>query len=428
MLDRKWIVENATAVEANAAKRLVKVDVARFVALEKQRLELLQQVEAARAESNALAKDNSISVDDKRAKGAALKQQVADLQAKLTPVEEEAQALYVQIPNMTYAGSPAGGEEESADIARGKTPVPTFAFEPKDHMALLEGLGMVNVTAAAKVSGAGFYYFTGQGALLEMALTRFAIDHVMKSGYSPTITPDLARDALMQGAGFVPRGNESNTYHLEGYDLNLIATSEITLVGMMADEVLELNKPVKLAGLSHCFRSERAHGSATKGIYRVHQFTKAEMVVVCKPEEAESTHLEMRRLEQEIFDALEIPYRVLEIAAGDLGAAAYRKFDLEAWMPAREVGGKRGTWGEITSTSNCLDFQARRLNIKYRDAAGKLQFAHTLNGTALSVCRAMIALVENHQQADGSIALPKALQPYMGSQTHLRKAQEKSAA
>jgi seryl-tRNA synthetase len=186
---------------------------------------------------------------------------------------------------------------------------------------------------------------------------------------------------------------------------------------MFADEVLSEGQfPVKLAGQSHCFRSERAHGSATRGIYRVHQFSKTEMVVVCLPEQAAALHLELRRLEQEIFDALEIPYRVLEIATGDLGAAAYRKFDLEAWMPGRSDGaGNRGAWGEMTSTSNCLDFQARRLNIRYRDAQGKLQFAHTLNGTAISIPRAMIALVENHQQADGSIRIPTALVPYFGA-------------
>lgn len=419
MLDPKFIADNADLIGANNTNRQVKVDMAAYFAAETARKAVMQQLEAVRAEANALAKQNDVPVEERRAKGGALKQTEAELQAKLTPLEASVNDILLQIPNLTYSGSPVGGEEASADIARGATPIRTFEFAPRDHITLMETLGMVNLTAGAKVAGGGFYYLMGQGALLEMAMTRFAMDKVMARGYTPVMTPDVVRDSLMVGAGFVPRGNESNTYHLEDYDLNLIATSEITLVGMHADEVVELNKPIKYAGLSHCFRSERAHGSATRGIYRVHQFTKAEMVVICKPDEAEAIHLELRALEQEIFDALEIPYRVLEIATGDLGAAAYRKFDLEAWMPGR---GEGGSWGEITSTSNCTTFQSRRLNIRYRDENGKLQYAATLNGTALSVCRAIIALIENHQQPDGSIAIPVALQPYMGGLKVIAKA------
>ncbi|MBI1308703.1 MAG: serine--tRNA ligase [Proteobacteria bacterium] len=412
MLDRRYILENQEVIRTNLKNRMVQVDFDRFLELEYERRELQKELEAVRAEGNAVAKAKGLTVDERRAQGIVCKQKEGALTAKLKPVEEEAQAIYVTIPNLTYEGSPVGGEDASATIAEGKTPMRQFDFKPRDHIDVMEDLGILNLTAGAKVAGGGFYYFIGQGALLELALSRYALDYVMKAGYTPVITPDLARDSLMQGAGFVPRGNESNTYHLEDSDLNLIATSEITLVGMVADEVVETSKlPLKLAGLSHCFRSERAHGSATRGIYRVHQFTKTEMVVVCLPEDAEKVHMELRRLEQEIFDNLGIPYRVLEIATGDLGAAAYRKFDLEAWMPARNG---IGAWGEITSTSNCTDFQARRLNIKYRDGQGKLQFAHTLNGTALSVCRAMIALVENHQQADGTVEIPEVLQPYMG--------------
>ncbi|NBX86643.1 MAG: serine--tRNA ligase [Proteobacteria bacterium] len=419
MLDRKFILENMALMKANIANRGMAVDVERFAALEQQRRDMQKQLETMRAEANALAKNNALSVDERRTRGGELKKMEAELSARIAPLEADIESIYVAIPNLIYAGSPLGGEDASKDIARGKQPLPKFDFKPADHITLMENLQMLDLVAGAKVAGSGFYYFTNMGALLELALTRFALDHVMKSGFKPVIPPDLARDSLMQGAGFVPRGNESNTYHLEDSDLNLTATSEITLVGRYADEVVDLTKgPLKVAGISHCFRSERAHGSATRGIYRVHQFTKTEMVVVCLPEQAEALHLEMRRLEQEIFDALEIPYRVLEIATGDLGAAAFRKFDLEAWMPMR--GGK-GDWGEITSTSNCTDFQARRLNIKYRDNSGKLQFAYTLNGTALSVCRAMIALVENHQQADGSVRIPLVLQPYLSGMTHIRK-------
>lgn len=418
MLDRKFILENLDVIKTNIANRGMSVRLEEFVELETKRKELLRRVEALRAEANALAK-SVIPVEEKRAQGQKLKSEESWIKDVLRNVEAEAEEIYLTIPNLTALESPAGGEECSLDIARGKTPIRQFDFPVQDHITLMEKHNMLNLAAGAKVAGSGFYYFMGAGALLELALTRFALDHIMQAGYTPVITPDLVRDSMMQGAGFVPRGNESNTYHLEDHDLNLIATSEITLVGMHADEVVDLTKPIKYAGLSHCFRSERAHGSATRGIYRVHQFTKAEMVVICKPEEAVAHHLELRRLEQEIYDALEIPYRVLEIAAGDLGAAAYRKFDLEAWMPARNG---TGDWGEITSTSNCTEFQARRLNIRYRDEAGKLQYAATLNGTAVSVCRPIVAIVENNQQADGSIIMPKALQPYLPQQYWVLKA------
>jgi seryl-tRNA synthetase len=419
MLDRKFILENPDLIRANNAARQVNVDFDQFLKLEAQRRDLLKELESVRAQANAVAKSKDMDLEARKAEGSRLKQLEADISKKMEPVEAAAQDIYVQIPNLTYSGSPVGGEDASATIDNGKAPVKKFDFPVKDHITLMESLGMLNLAAGAKVAGSGFYFFTGEGALLELALSRYALDVAMKKGFNPVITPDLARDALMQGAGFVPRGNESNTYRLEDSDLNLIATSEITLVGIVADEVLEPAKlPMKMAGMSHCFRSERAHGSATRGIYRVHQFTKTEMVVICLPEQAEAAHMELRAIEQEVFDSLEIPYRVLEIATGDLGASAYRKFDLEAWMPGRNGG----SWGEITSTSNCTDFQARRLNIKYRDASGKLQFAHTLNGTALSVCRAMIALVENHQQADGSIKIPAVLQPYMGGKTVIKAA------
>lgn len=417
MLDRRFILENQDLIRSNIARREMSVDFDRFVELEDQRRTLQKKIEDVRAASNAVAKNRDMSVDEKRAQGTALREEESKLNAEIAPIEAEAQQIYLTIPNLTFEGSPKGCEDASAEIDFGKAPKPNFDFQPKDHIELMENLGMVNLSAAAKVAGSGFYFLTGAGALLEMALVRYGLDMAMAEGFEPVITPDLARDSLMQGAGFVPRGNESNTYRVEDTDLNLIATSEITLVGMTSDEILDASKlPIKMAGMSHCFRSERAHGSLTRGIYRVHQFTKTEMVIVCLPEEAEAHHMKMREIEQRVFDGLEIPYRVLEIATGDLGASAFRKFDLEAWMPGRNGG----SWGEITSTSNCTDFQARRLNIRYRDAAGKPQFAYTLNGTALSVCRAMIALVENHQQADGSIRIPEALRPYMGGMDFIR--------
>ncbi|MDD9912861.1 MAG: serine--tRNA ligase [Alphaproteobacteria bacterium] len=425
MLDRRFVVEHADQVRKNIANRQMDVPFDRFLELEEERKVLQQQVEEQRAQMNELTKKSGLSVEERREQGQVLKKSLKDLEERLAPLASEAESIFMRIPNLTDDASPVGEEADSETIGYGAAEKQEFDFTAQDHIQLMENAGMLNLEAAAKVSGSGFYYLVGDGALLELAMMRFALDHVMKSGFTPVLTPDLARDKLMEGTGFVPRGNESNTYHLEDMDLNLIATSEITLIGMFADEILDAsNFPLKVVGQSHCFRSERAHGSATRGIYRVHQFSKTEMVVVCLPEQAEEIHMEMRKLEQEIFDALGIPYRVLEIATGDLGAAAYRKFDLEAWMPGRQGG----SWGEVTSTSNCTDFQARRLKIRYRDEDGKPKYAATLNGTAISICRAMIALVENHQQADGSIKIPEVLQPYMNGKTEIKPLKEKGQA
>lgn len=423
MLDKKYILENVDAVKQNIKKRQVTVELDTFIELENKRRELQQQVDAVRAESNSLAKNKDLSIEEKRGKGQALKQHIQALEAEIAPIKAAADDIYMQIPNLTAPESPVGDEDKGETLEMGATALPEFEFEPKDHVALMENLGMLNLEAGAKVSGSGFYYLTNMGALLEMALNRYALDVVMKKGYSPTLTPDIARNSIMVGAGFVPRGNESNTFELEGHDASLIATSEITLIGMFQNETLDTAKlPVKLAGQSHCFRSERAHGALTRGIYRVHQFSKTEMVVVCTAEQAEEIHFEMRAIEQEIFDSLEIPYRVIEIATGDLGAPAYRKFDLEAWMPGRKIGDTVGSFGEITSTSNCLEFQARRLNIKHKTGADKAMFASTLNGTAVSTARALIALVENHQNADGSVNIPAVLQPYVNGETVIKPA------
>ncbi|MGI9004506.1 MAG: aminoacyl--tRNA ligase-related protein [Pseudonocardia sp.] len=225
--------------------------------------------------------------------------------------------------------------------------------------------------------------------------------------------PELAKDEIMTGAGYAPRGDESNSYHLEHGDLNLIATSEIALCGRYAGEVIPAEQlPLKLCGISHCFRTERAYGRSTRGLFRVHQFSKVEMVILCLPADSEQMHGRLLEIERSIFDELGLPYRVLDIASGDLGAPAYRKFDIEAWMPGR---GDNGQYSEVTSASNCLDYQARRLNIRYQVAGERRrEYVHTLNGTGIAVGRAMIAVLENNQRADGTVAVPEALQPYLG--------------
>ncbi len=259
-------------------------------------------------------------------------------------------------------------------------------------------------------------HLASTGAIeLAAACMGIALDQLLPEGFIPVVTPDLARPDIIEGLGFSPRGEESQIYSVEGHDLCLIGTSEITLGGMYADSILSEDElPLKLAGVSHCFRTEAgAHGRESKGLYRVHQFTKVEMFVFCRPEDSDAQHADLLRIERKIFDALEIPYRVIDIASADLGAPAYRKFDLEAWMPGRGEGGE---YGEITSTSNCTDFQARRLKIRFRRSGEKKknELVHTLNGTAISNARAIVALLENHQQADGSIRIPEALVPYVG--------------
>jgi seryl-tRNA synthetase len=250
--------------------------------------------------------------------------------------------------------------------------------------------------------------------LLDLALQQFALQKLIAAGFTPIITPDLARNTILEGIGFTPRGPETQIYSVEGSDLSLIGTAEITLGGMHADEILSEGRlPLKYAGLSHCFRTEAgAAGRASRGLYRVHQFTKVEMFAFATPESSGALHLEMLRIEEEIFSALGIPYRVMDICSGDLGGPAYRKFDLEAWMPERGEGGE---YGEVTSTSDCTDYQARRLNVRCRPADQKgTRFVHTLNGTAVALSRAIIVILENYQRADGLVDVPEVLRPFMG--------------
>jgi seryl-tRNA synthetase len=264
------------------------------------------------------------------------------------------------------------------------------------------------------VAGHGFYFLTGDAVLLELALQRYAVDLLVRAGFTPMTTPDLARDVILEGTGFMPRGPETQIYSIAGTDLSLVATAEITLGGAYHERIFEADElPLLLCGISHCFRTEAgAHGKATRGLYRVHQFTKVEMFAFTKPDESEAVHERLLDLECRLFDGLAIPYRVVDTAAGDLGGPAYRKFDLEAWMPGR---GTAGEWGEVTSTSNCTDYQARRLGLRARTPGEKgTHFVHTLNGTAVAISRAIIAILENHQNADGTVTVPAPLVAWMG--------------
>jgi seryl-tRNA synthetase len=275
-------------------------------------------------------------------------------------------------------------------------------------------LKLVDFEAGSAVAGQKFYFLKNEAALLELALVQYAMSTLVKAGYTPVITPDVAKVDVLEGIGFMPRGPETQIYSLANTDLCLVATAEITLGGMHRDQILdEANLPIKYVGLSHCFRTEAgAPGRDTRGLYRVHQFTKVEMFAFCTPDQSEGIHLELLGLEEKIFQGLGLPYHVIDTCSGDLGGPAYRKYDLEAWMPGRGQGGE---FGEVTSTSNCTDFQARRLNIRYKGPKHKgTRFVHTLNGTAVAVTRAILAILENYQNADGSVTIPEVLRPWIG--------------
>jgi seryl-tRNA synthetase len=417
VLDLRFIRENAQAVEENARNRGVWVDVGLVVELASRRGELTQELNELRQRQNQMAK--SIGAErDEEARGRlieesrAVKQRVPEKERELFDVERRLREEQLKIPNMTHPDSPIGRDDsENVEIRRWGD-IPEFDFEPRDHVELGESLGIIDFDAGAKVAGSKFYFLRGDAVLLELGLIRYAMDRLMAHGYQPTITPDLARDEALVGTGFNPRGPETQIYSIEDTDLSLVATAEITLAGSLADEIVpEGDLPIRLAGLSHCFRTEAgSHGRASRGLYRVHQFTKVEMFAFTTPEQSSEVHEEMVDIEEEIFQGLGLPYRVVDICTGDLGGAAYRKYDLEAWMPGR------GDFGEVTSTSNTTDYQARRLAIRYRREGGRPELLHTLNGTALAISRVLIALLEVYQQEDGSIQLPKSLVPYVGKE------------
>jgi seryl-tRNA synthetase len=421
MLDYRFIVDNIDAVKKNIENRFMKADAGAVRDLFKKRTELttaLQNLQQKR-NANADAMKGKMDAEARKAlvdEGKKLKDEIAAADAELSKLEAELEAEARRIPNMAHPDAPVGREEkDNLEVKRVGEPV-QFDFEPRDHVRLGQDLDIIDFDSATKVSGTKFYYLKNEGVFLELGLTRYALDILVKKGFTPFITPDIAREEILAGIGFNPRGEESNVYTLEGEDACLVGTAEITLGGYYAGTVIPKEKlPLRMAGLSHCFRREAgAAGQFSKGLYRVHQFTKLEMFVYCLPEDSDALHEELRLIEEEIFSGLGIPFRVVDTCTGDLGAPAYRKWDLEAWMPGRNGG----EWGEVTSTSNCTDYQARRLNIRYRDDDGsgksRNKFVHMLNGTAVALSRAIIAVLENFQQADGSVKLPAALVPYCG--------------
>lgn len=404
MLDVNLIRENPEKVKKGVAmKNVAPKLVDDFLSLDEDWRKLTAQLDGLRAEQKKLSGERKIEEGKKN------KEKIKEAESEVAEIEKNREGILYALPNLPLENAPAGKDESENVVLRETGERPQFNFKPKDHLELGESLDLFDFKTAAKVSGSNFYYLKNQAVFLELALINYAFDIVAKEGFTSLITPDLAREKFYKGTGYLPQGPEAQTYEIKDSDLGLIATSEITLAGIHGDEILdEKNLPKKYAGFSHCFRMEAGgYGKYSKGLYRIHQFSKVEMYVYCLPEESEKIHQELLSIEEKIFQGLKIPYRALEMCVGDLGAQAVKKYDLEAWMPGRN------DWGEVTSVSNTTDYQARRLGIKFKRKDGKTEFCHTLNGTAIAVPRAIIAILENYQQKDGSVLIPEVLQKYL---------------
>lgn len=413
----KFVKENLSEVKKNITDRFMDADADKAVALYDRRNGIIHEAEELRKQRNENAAKMKQKLDDKTRQtcideGKQLKEKISAIEEELQKVEAELDEAASAIPNMAHPDAPKGREEKDNTEIKRTGKIPSFPFRPKDHIELGKSLDILDFDTGARVSGTKFYFLKNEGAFLEMALCRYAMEMLRDKGFTVTITPDIAKEEIVKGTGFNPRGAETNIYSLEGLDLCLVGTAEITLGGFYADTIIPgEDLPIKLAGMSHCFRREAgAAGQYSKGFYRVHQFSKVEMFVYCRPGQSEAIHQELLAIEEEIFSGLGIPFRVVDTCTGDLGAPAYRKYDLEAWMPGR---GEEGGWGEITSTSNCTDYQARRLKVRFRDEKGN-SYVHMLNGTAIAVSRAFIAILENFQNEDGSVSIPERLVPYTG--------------
>lgn len=387
------------------------------IAADKARRAALAEFEGLRAEQNAFSKKvGQAQGDEKKAlleQVAGLAQQVKEANAAATAADEAFTEIAGKIPNIVIQDVPAGGEENFVTL-REIGARPSFDFEPRDHLELGEMLGAIDMARGAKVSGARFYFLKGVGARLELALMNLALDRALAEGFTPLITPTLVRPEIMGGTGFLGEHSDE-IYYLPADDLYLTGTSEVALAGFHADEILDLSAgPLRYAGWSTCYRREAGSGGKdTRGIIRVHQFNKLEMFVYTTPDEAQAEHERLVAWQENMLQLLGLHYRVIDVAAGDLGTSAARKFDIEAWVPTQDA------FRELTSTSNCTTFQARRLDTRYRTESGKTAPVATLNGT-LATTRWIVAILESHQQADGSVVVPEALRPYMGGLDLLR--------
>ncbi|CAB4721414.1 MAG: serine--tRNA ligase [Actinobacteria bacterium] len=414
MIDIKFLRENPDVVRASQTARGEDAGIVdHALAADDARRIALSEFEALRAEQNALSKlVGSAKGDEKNSlleNAKNLANSVKEADSKRSELEEQAKNLVMQLSNVLDPAAPIGKEEDFVVIEHVGTPR-SFDFEAKDHVELGKLLGAIDTERGAKVAGSRSYYLTGSGAMLEFALVNYAIASALKAGFTPVIPPVLVNPPAMEGTGFLGQAAE-NVYHLEKDDVYLVGTSEVPLAAYHMDEVLPAEKlPLRYAGYSSCFRREAGtYGKDTRGIIRVHQFDKVEMFSFCHPDQAIEEHKRLLGWEKDFLNAMEIPYRVIDVASGDLGSSANRKFDIEAWIPTQNA------YREVTSTSNCTEFQARRLNIRFKDAEGTKVVA-TLNGTLVAIPRMIVAILENHQNSDGSVNIPKALQPFLGKE------------
>ena len=416
MLDMKLIRHEPDLVRQVIARRRMDVErvgLDRLIESDGRWRELQRELDTARSERNSLSAQIKRLVGDERKQAVervkGLKLRMAELEQAVDAQKEARDGLLRGIPNLLAEDVPDGAtDEENVELAR--VGDPPLLDAPRDHVELGRLTDTIDFERAAKVCGSSFYYLKREAVLLEQALLSYAAQQLLPKDFVLLATPDLARDQILEGIGFSPRGPETQVYSVQDSDLSLIGTAEITIGGYHGDEVLDgARLPLRYLGFSHCFRTEAgAHGRESRGLYRVHQFSKAEMFVLCRPEQSPDIHDSLRRVEEQLLQGLGLAYRVVNVCAGDLGAPAYKKYDIEAWMPGR------GAYGEVTSCSNCTDYQARRLNVRFKDEGSSPAFVHMLNGTALAVSRTLLAIYENYQRPDGSIEVPEALRPAMG--------------
>lgn len=407
MLDIKFIRENLTEVEGTIKKRQVKVELKHLLHIDEQRLDLIKIVDKLRQERKLAAANKDIEV------GRKIKTKLNKSEGALRAVEAEFEEYLELIPNLLSKEVPEGKDESDNVEVRSWGKKTKFDFKPRDHAQIGRQLKIIDEDRGAKVSGHGFYYLKDEGAMLEFALVSWVLKLLVKKGYMPVVTPELVRKRFVEGTGYLPRREQSDIYKIEGENLYLSATAEIPLAGMHSDEILnEEDLPINYVGFSSAFRKEAgSYGKYSKGIFRVHQFDKIEMFKIVKPDDSELAFKEIISIEEEIFQTLKIPYRVVNICSGEMSAAAYLKYDLEYWSPAEKI------YREFTSASNTTDFQAHRLNIKYRKKDGTTEYVHTLNGTAIAVSRTIIAILENYQLRNGSIKAPEVLRDFLGKNT-----------
>lgn len=416
MLDIRYITNNVEKVKQSAKEKGYHVDIDRLLELDVQRRQKMAAADELREQRNrhASAMKGGRPSPELIAEGRAIKEQVATAEAELAEVLEEYNTLLAQVPNIIFDDVPLGGEEDSVELER----VGTIDQHPaaKDHLTYAQERDWVDFARGAKVAGAKFYYLKGDLALLEQALTQYAITFLVQKGFQFMTVPHMVNQRTMVGTGFAPRtSDQSDEYAIEGEDLSLIATAEIPLTGYHADEILnEEALPLFYAGLSPCYRREAgAAGKHTRGLFRVHQFNKVEMYAYTLPEQSQAVHEQLLAYEKELWDSLGVSYRVINIAAGDLGAPAAKKYDIEYWSPVD------GAFRELTSCSNCTDFQTQNLNIRVRRRDGSIEPVHSLNGTAVSLARALVVVLESFQQPDGSIRVPEVLVPYLQGRSTL---------